>query len=220
MKHIAIYLSMLLLVACSGLFGETTNEIIIGDEAEYVPYYFEYFRNMIALEVTPKSDVQLDWYFANKTGYSGIDAAIDVPKEDYDRIRQELGDTHPFFMSDATPTGTAFIRDFTEILVTSDSDYCGIAAGESLNSKVIISYITCLPWVQSNYNGGWEGSWTPQDTNVECPLNEFDPRDLDGSYGKGYLKFIATPAPEQQFIIEFSGGSQPISKTFCLTPRI
>lgn len=184
-----------------------------GDGYGYRPYYFESFFKMSNLRVFPSSESEreVEWEFLWNS---------DIPREEFDDIRKELGDIYSFCHGDAFPCLSACVNDFSSVTMTSDAEYEGIAGGESLNSVIVFVYRTCLPWVKNKYcdEDGIKVD-VPIISEVETPLDALNPKDLDGCLGDGKLVFPSTPAKGQLFKIVFSGGDKTVSKTFCLVPE-
>lgn len=197
-----------------------------------LPYFFFGFYKMFVLDVfhqgasvedgmlrdrrvsLENADREVIWLFRThgSTGYEG--RMIEVPREEYDNIRKQIGDTLLYPHTDAAPPEMAFIRDFTEITLTSDAEYEEIPAGDPLNSIVAIAYVTCLPWIHNKYYDENGDRFELTFSTIVSSLADLAPEDLDGSAGIGKLIFPTPPPVGQSFTLLFKGGAAPFSRTF------
>lgn len=185
--------------------------------AAWEPYFFASFKYIIRVaHLRPKerANREVVIYFDDIKGVQ----RIEVPREKYDSIRIALGDTIPFLHSDADPPGIGCIHDYDEITLTSNSEYEGVPAGESLNSLVDFFYETPIPWLQTDRfvdsNGKVKHTYDPEYSRITCRMDELDPGDLNGCYYKCKLIFPTEPDPEQSFTLSFRGPVRKASTTF------
>ena len=228
------FISIALITLICGC-GKNTQQGILeqpqGMGGNYRPYYFYPLYKMYVLKISHSEDKaarpqveslirikdekrEIVWSFATngKNGYEN--RQITIPEEEYNSIRQHLGDTIQYYHTNTNPAEAAFVRDFTQISLSSDKEYAGIAAGESLNALVEISYVTCLPWIQSKHQDENGRICPPVHSVFQCPIAELNPESLDGSLAVGKLIFPYAPDAGQQFTIVFNGGAINISESF------
>gem|GEM_PF-5418203 len=199
-----------------------------GDWTRWYPYYFMSFRYIVSFHPISsdnrynndkKPDREILFVLDNSTP-APAHKVIPVPEEKYDEIRKELGDTVKFLMTDAQPGGFAYIHDFTNVNLTSNLDYEGVPAGESLNSIVNFTYKTCMPWIKArHYDNNGVQTREPVYSNITIPLNELKLADFNACNPCGKITFPSAPVSGQQFTIEFNGGTRKVTSVFTIPPQ-
>lgn len=189
------------------------NNIINGGGSQWIEHYFGYFGFLASL--TPLSSPthqNTEVYFAIRESH------LKVPEDKYDSIRTALGDTIRFLASDAYPFGGGFINDYEDIILTSDNDYEGIQAGQSLNYLVEFTYESVMPWfneTQHNTNG----RRNPYISKIARNLNELKPDELNGCLMRCKLIFPSAPNKGQGFKFSFRGKKNNCSIDFTVPPE-